>query len=319
MKILSTLLMILLFSTCTHSQNKPVVIAHRGASGYLPEHTLEAKAMAHAMNVDYLEQDIVLTKDSIPVVIHDIHLDEVSDVSIKFPDRKREDERYYAIDFTLEELKTLNLSERFNRLSKKAIFPTRYPVFKGNFTISTLTEEIEFIQALNKTTGKNIGIYLEIKEPTFHKIQGYDITKIVLEVLTKYGYTSTNDNCILQCFDAKELERVRKELHSNLFLTQLLEHPVEENQMENIATYADAIGPWYKLCFQKENDKIIMSNLVNEAHKSNLKVHAYTFRKDQLDTFDSFNELLQSAKLAGIDGFFSDFPDLVIDYFQNND
>ena len=93
------------------AQDAPqIVIAHRGASGYLPEHTLEAKAMAHAHGAHYIEQDLVLTKDEVPVVLHDIHIDTVTDVVEKFPTRKRDDGRYYALDFTLAELKTLQAS-----------------------------------------------------------------------------------------------------------------------------------------------------------------------------------------------------------------
>ena len=91
-----------------------IVIAHRGASGYLPEHTLPAKAMAYAMHPDYLEQDVVLSKDDVPIVIHDIHLDAVTNVAELFPDRKRKDGRYYVIDYTFDELKTLRVVERFN-------------------------------------------------------------------------------------------------------------------------------------------------------------------------------------------------------------
>ena len=75
----------------TGAQEAPIVIAHRGACGYLPEHTLEAASMAHAMHVDFIEQDVVLTKDNVPVVLHDIQLDTVTDVAKKFPDRARED------------------------------------------------------------------------------------------------------------------------------------------------------------------------------------------------------------------------------------
>ncbi|MES2506782.1 MAG: glycerophosphodiester phosphodiesterase family protein, partial [Verrucomicrobiota bacterium] len=85
----------------------PLVIAHRGASGYLPEHTLEAKAMAHAQGAASIEQDVVLTKDDVPVVLHDIHVDTISDVATRFPGRQREDGRFYALDFTLAELKQL--------------------------------------------------------------------------------------------------------------------------------------------------------------------------------------------------------------------
>ncbi|WP_366085346.1 glycerophosphodiester phosphodiesterase family protein [Polaribacter sp.] len=97
----------------TKNSDKKIIIAHRGASGYLPEHTPEAKIMAYAMNADFIEQDIVLSKDNIPIVIHDIYLDDVTDVSEKFPKRHREDNRFYEIDFTFKELKTLRVSERF--------------------------------------------------------------------------------------------------------------------------------------------------------------------------------------------------------------
>ncbi len=110
--------------------NKKIVIAHRGASAYLPEHTIEAKAMAHAMNVDFIEQDLVLSKDDVPIVIHDIYLDDVTDVAIKFPKRKREDNRFYVIDFTFDELKTLQVSERFNPETGEQFYPNRFP--KGN-------------------------------------------------------------------------------------------------------------------------------------------------------------------------------------------
>ncbi len=87
------------------------------------------------------------------------------------------------------------------------------------------------IQGLNISTGKNIGIYPEIKEPEFHKKEGKNLTEIVLKVLSDYGYKTKKDNCILQCFDAKELERIRKELKSELFLVQLMEFPEETKQL----------------------------------------------------------------------------------------
>ena len=91
------------------------VIAHRGASGYVPEHTLEGVAMAHAMGVDYIEQDVVLTGDNALIVLHDLYLDAVTDVAARFPGRQRADGRHYAIDFSLEEIHSLM------RLQKKWI------------------------------------------------------------------------------------------------------------------------------------------------------------------------------------------------------
>ncbi|RSC95150.1 glycerophosphodiester phosphodiesterase [Tenacibaculum singaporense] len=296
------------------NMQKKIVIAHRGASGYLPEHTMEAKAMAHAMSPDYIEQDLVLSKDDVPVVIHDIYLDDVTNVAEKFPERKREDKRFYVIDFTFKELQELNVTERFNPKTGKQVYPNRFPKGKGNFKLHSLQEEIELIQGLNKTTGKNIGIYPEIKNPEFHHQNGKDIAKITLDILSEYGYKTKNDKCIFQCFDAKELERVRKELESDLFLVQLIEFPEETKQLKHYTTYADGLGPWYKqLLDKKEGNQWQFTTLVEEAHKLGLQVHPYTFRADQLDEFSSFEEMMQVLLFeANVDGGFTDFPDKMV-------
>ena len=300
--------------------NSKIVVAHRGASGYLPEHTMEAKAMAYAMNPDFIEQDLVLSKDDVPVVIHDIYLDDVTNVAAKFPERKREDGRYYVIDFTFEELQSLHVSERFDPRTGEQFYPNRFPKGKGSFKLHSLQQEIELIQGLNKSTGNSIGIYPEIKNPEFHHKNGKDIARITLKVLSEYGYTSKKDNCIFQCFDAKELERVRKELKSDLFLVQLIEFPEETKQLDHFATYADGIGPWYKQIIDKKVDgKWQFTSLVEDAHKLGLKVHAYTFRVDQLGDFSSFEEHINTLLFdANIDGCFTDFPDKVVKILSNN-
>src|SRR5262245_24187713 len=121
----------------------PFVIAHRGASGYLPEHTIAAKAYAHALGADYLEQDVVLSKDDVPVVLHDVYLDTVTDVAKRFPDRKRADGRFYALDFTLAELKQLRVTERFDVRTGQPVYPKRFPAAQSSFQISTLEEELQ--------------------------------------------------------------------------------------------------------------------------------------------------------------------------------
>ena len=293
------------------STKKITVVAHRGASGYLPEHTIASKAMAHAMNADYIEQDIVLSKDDIPIVIHDILLDDVTNVSEKYPNRKREDGKYYVIDFTFEELKTLEVTERFDSKTGLQIYPTRFPKGTSSFRLHSLQDEIEMIQGLNESSGKDIGIYPEIKKPKFHNENGKDISKIVLDILTKYGYSTKDDQCILQCFDAQELERIRNELKSKLFLVQLMEFPEQNNLLEFYASYADGIGPWYKhLISSKTTSGFSFTSLVEEAHKLDLVVHPYTFREDSLDDFDSFQEMIDVIiHQAGADGGFTDFPD----------
>ena len=117
------------------AETRPLVIAHRGASGYLPEHTLAAKAYAHALGADFIEQDLVLTKDDVPVVLHDIYLDTVTDVAVRFPERKRADGRFYVIDLTLAELKQLRVTERFNAKSGARVFAGRFPAGQAEFRV----------------------------------------------------------------------------------------------------------------------------------------------------------------------------------------
>ena len=325
MKNLVFILLFLAIFSCQSNQKKDIkstkkitVIAHRGASGYLPEHTLASKVMAYAMQADYIEQDVVLSKDDVPIVIHDILLDDVTNVLEKFPNRKREDGRYYVIDFTFKEIKTLAVTERFDSETGLQIYPNRFPKGTSSFRLHSLQDEIELIQGLNKSTGKNIGIYPEIKKPEFHHENGKDISKIVLNILSDYGYKTKNDKCIVQSFDAIELERIRKELKSQLFLVQLMEFSEQKNLLEFYASYADGIGPWYKhLISSKTTSSFSFTSLVEEAHKLSLVVHPYTFREDQLDEFDSFEQMIDVIiHQAGADGGFTDFPDRMREILQ---
>ena len=325
MKNLVFILLFLAILSCQSNQKKDIkstkkitVVAHRGASGYLPEHTLASKVMAYAMQVDYIEQDVVLSKDDVPIVIHDILLDDVTNVLEKYPNRKREDGRYYVIDFTFEEIKTLVVTERFDSETGLQIYPNRFPKGTSSFRLHSLQDEIELIQGLNKSTGKNIGIYPEIKKPEFHHENGKDISKIVLNILSDYGYKTKNDKCIVQSFDAIELERIRKELKSQLFLVQLMEFSEQKNLLEFYASYADGIGPWYKhLISSKTATDFLLTSLVEDAHKLDLVVHPYTFREDQLDEFDSFEQMIDVIiHQAGADGGFTDFPDRMREVLQ---
>ncbi|MDU3900281.1 MAG: glycerophosphodiester phosphodiesterase, partial [Haemophilus haemolyticus] len=161
----------------TQMKSDKIIIAHRGASGYLPEHTLESKALAFAQHADYLEQDLAMTKDGRLVVIHDHFLDGLTDVAKKFPHRHRKDGRYYVIDFTLKEIQSLEMTENFETKDGKQsqVYPGRFPLWKSHFRIHTFEDEIEFIQGLEKSTGKKVGIYPEIKAPWFHHQNGKDI------------------------------------------------------------------------------------------------------------------------------------------------
>lgn len=327
-----------------------IIIAHRGASGYLPEHTLEAKALAFAQGADYLEQDLAMTKDNHLVVIHDHFLDQLTDVAKKFPDRKRADGRYYVIDFTLNEIKSLEMTENFKEENGRqtAVYPDRFPLWKSHFTIHTFEEEIELIQGLEKSTGRKVGIYPEIKAPWFHHQNGKDIAKAALEVLKKYGYTSKDSNVYFQVFDYNELKRVKTELlpqmGMDLKLVQLVAytdwHETEEKTkdgkwinydynwmfkpgaIKEISKYADGIGPaWYMMIDEEKSSKgnIVLTNMAQEIKNSGMECHPYTLRKDALPKFvDNIDELYEAILYqAGATGVFTDFPDLGVKFVES--
>lgn len=326
--------------------SRKIVIAHRGASGYLPEHSMEAKAMAHAMNSDFIEQDVVMTKDDKLVVLHDHFLDGVTNVAATFPDRCREDGRFYVIDFTLKEIQSLQMTEAFNT-PEQAIYPQRFPLWQSNFQVHTLQQEIELIQGLNKSRGKNIGIYPEIKAPAFHRFEGKDISIALLETLKEYGYHKKSDAIFLQCFDPNELQRINNELFPQfdmqLNLVQLIAETswletnyyvdgeafnydydwmLKKGAMETVSTYADAIGPWFAHIVDEcsTDSNLVFSHLVNEAHQHNLQVHPYTFRRDEGEIpqyAKDFNALLDIFYIkADVDGLFTDFPDCAVSFLK---
>jgi glycerophosphoryl diester phosphodiesterase len=310
------------------SSMKKIVIAHRGASGYLPEHTLAAVAMAHAMGADYIEQDVVLTRDDHTIVLHDIHLETVTNVVKIFPHKARPDGRYYAIDFTLTEIKALSVNERINPTTGAAVFPQRFPLGWSRFEIPTLEEEIMLVQGLNRSTGREAGIYVELKAPAWHMREGKDLAKIVLEILARHGYRDQQARAFIQCFDPATLKRLKFELNVTLPLVQLLgENEWNEAEVDyeylrtpaglaEIATYAQGIGPWlpHLLLGKDETGKLKTSSLVRDAHAVGLLVHPYTFRADELPgLFGSFEEMLRTFLFElEVDGVFTDFPDRAV-------
>lgn len=336
MRKIKTLGIILLVSTLAgQAMAQKIVIAHRGASGYLPEHTLEAKAMAYAMGADYIEQDVVMTKDDQLIVLHDITLDRTTNVDELYPDRIRDDGRFYAIDFTLAEIKQLSASEGFRIVDGEKVqgFPGRFPMGVSTFRVPTLQEEIELIQGLNKSTGKDVGIYPEIKSPEFHRDAGKDISTAVVKVLKEYGYTSKQDKVFLQTFSFDELKIIHEEIFPeagiDLKLVMLLsdseEYPwmFEEDGMKKLAEMADGVGPSHTLVVAKESTKgnIKVTGLVAAAHVAGLQVHPYTYRKDkgQVPPYaGSYNDLLDIHFFnADIDGVFTDFPDLAVEFLKS--
>lgn len=305
---------------------RPLIIAHRGASGYLPEHTLEAKRLAHEMRADYLEQDVVAASDDELVVLHDVHLDRVTDVAERFPGRSRKDGRFYVRDFDLAELRRLRVRDRRNA-DGSAVYPTRPPVPGGDYRLHTLREELAFIGQLNAESEHVAGIYTEIKRPAWHREQGIDLSPRVLEALQTAGYDRRGHRAYLQCFDATELRRIRHELGSDLKLVQLVgENDWHESTtdfdllrsrrgLRELAGTVDAVGPWLEQLYQRPGDDAApeMTGLTAVAHDLGLAVHPYTFRLDDLpDGFGDFASLVHYfAGVLCVDGLFTDFPDRV--------
>lgn len=321
-----------------------VVVAHRGASGYLPEHTIPAKTMAYAMGVDYLEQDVVMTRDDALVVMHDLTLERTTDVEERFPERARDDGHFYTVDFTLDELRQLRVSEPVEVVDGETqpLYPTRFPPEQSRFRLHTLAEEIELIQGLNATTGRDVGLYVEIKSPRFHHREGKDLASAVLKTLKKYGYDQPSDNVLVQSFDPRELQRIddelMPELGMDLPLVQLIaETEWEETMVQNdagklvpydydwmtepggmarIADYAEGVGPWVPQVVELEPATLEPTGLIERAHDAGLVVHPYTLRADRLpDGVEDFTTLLDAVLFeAGADGVFTDHPDRVVEF-----
>lgn len=297
-------------------QARPVVIAHRGASGYLPEHSLVAKALAVGMGADYLEQDVVATRDGALIVFHDLTLDATTDVRVRFPGRARPDGLHYCVDFDLAELRLLSAGER-RAAGDVPRYPGRFPADAGGFPIVTLEEELRFIDGLRRSTGRPLGIYPEIKEPAWHRRHGIELGDRLLETLRSFGYERPDGRAFVQCFDAAELRRLRLERQCNLPLVQLLERAggiPSPATLAAIAAYADAIGPSLGLVLQAgPGGRAGVTRLVPDAHAAGLAVHPYTLRRDELPSgVPEFGELLELVfTQAGADGAFTDFPDVV--------
>lgn len=321
------------------TSTQPIIIAHRGASGYLPEHTLAAKALAHAMGADYIEQDVVLTRDGVPVILHDIYLESTTDVALRFPERAREDGRFYALDFDLAEIRQLRVHERSTRDDtgvEVAVYPERFPLETALFGVPTLAEEIDLISGLDRSRGQSTGLYIELKAPNWHQVQGHDIATAVLQVLTDKDYARRTGQVFLQCFDDRTLRRLRQDLGTPLPLIQLIgdnswgedtaadyQYMQTEEGLAEVATYADGIGPWLMQIYQGRDEagELRLSRLVERARARGLLVHPYTFRRDELpDGIGDFDQLLDIfIGQVGVDGLFTDFPDAVRAYLSRRE
>jgi len=265
------------------------------------------------MGADYLEQDVVGTRDGQLIVFHDLYLDQLTDVARCFPGRARADGLHYCVDFTLDEIRTLRVTERRRRNGPGARFPGRFPVATGSFRVHTLAEELEFVRGLNLSTGRQAGVYTEIKDPGWHEEHGFPLGDRVVETLHAFNYRTRHDNFFIQCFDAGELRRVRARFGDDLPLIQLLDEGADmsPDALAGAGEYAQGIGPAIEMAWPDRG-------LVEMAHERGLLVHPYTFRADELPAgFTDFSGLLATfIDTLKVDGLFTDFPDLAGSYIR---
>jgi glycerophosphoryl diester phosphodiesterase len=289
-----------------------IVIAHRGASGERPEHTIASYQRAIEQGADYIEPDLVMTRDSVLVARHEPEIGGTTDVADhpEFASRRRTQavdgetmDGWFTEDFTLAELKTLRARERL---------PTLRPantVFGGRFQVPTFDEIMQLALDTNRRRpGRpKLGVYPETKHPAHFRSLGLPQEGAVLETLGRYGYDAPGSPVFIQSFDPHNLQQLRG--MTRLPLVQLLEHEVAD--LAGMAKYADAIGIAKALA---------TGETVSAAHDVGIAVHVWTFRAENEflpDDLKSGEDPAAHGDLPaeierylarGIDGFFTDFP-----------
>lgn len=319
---------------CQSAYAKKLVIAHRGASGYLPEHTYSGAVMAFASGADFLELDVVMTKDGHLIVMHDLTLNATTNVEEVFPEKNNKKGKSQVIDFTLNEIKLLKVHERSSRTGKNAAFPQRFPIDSQLFEIPTLDNMINLVKGLSKSSGRIMGLYIEIKAPEFHKKHNKDPASTLLKMLKHHGFKEATDPVFIQSFDSKTLKKLRYQHKTRLRLIQLIgenhwrlsdtdfTYLKSEKGLNEVSKYADGIGPWMNQLVTGVDlsGNFQITNLVKNARRKDLLIHSYTFRADRLpDYVSNFDELLDIfLNEVGVDGIITDFPDLVVSYLESN-
>lgn len=314
-----------------------LIIAHRGASGERPEHTLAAYERAIDQGADYIEPDLVVTKDLVLVARHETELSDTTDVASRreFEDRRRtkdiEGRRvtgWFAEDFTLAELRTLRVKERM---------PTVRPAnsaFNGLYQVPTFAEIVQLVRAKSAETGREIGLYPELKHPTLLLEQeGIDVVDLLVRELRQFDLDGADAPVFVQIFEVGPLQRLDRLVDVPLILLISSQGgPYDEPTMRwngimtptglaEVATYADGIGPFMGHVLKADGTP---TALVADAHEAGLEVHPWTLRRENVflppaarreggeATIGCYDAVWDALVDAGVDGVFTDNPaDLV--------
>ncbi|MGH3759541.1 glycerophosphodiester phosphodiesterase [Actinophytocola sp.] len=321
------------------------VVGHRGASGYRPEHTLASYELAARMGADYIEPDLVTTKDGVLVARHEPEISGTTDVAEhpEFADRKTTKSLdgvattgWFTEDFTLAELRTLRAKERIPDIRQ------RNTIFDGRYQVPTFQEVIDLAKRLSRELRRPIGIYPETKHPTYFREQGLALEPALVSTLNGNGLNRRGAKVFVQSFEVSNLQELDPKLRVPLVqLTSATGAPfdfvdtgdprtyadmVTPEGLRDVAEYADGLGPDKNQVIPRDDAGFLLepTTLVRDAHRAGLEVHPYTFRAE--NTFlpadfrsseapaeygDLFAEL-EAFRATGIDGLFTDNPDIAV-------
>jgi glycerophosphoryl diester phosphodiesterase len=314
----------------------PIVIAHRGASGYRPEHTLAAYELAIEQGADFIEPDLVITKDGVLIARHENELSSTTDVAHRPEFAARRTTKtidgetikgWFAEDFTLAEIKTLRARERI-----PALRPAN-KAYDDKYDIPTLQEIIALVKRKSRQSKRPIGLYPETKHPTYFRSLGLPLEEPLVATLHKNGYRGTKALVFIQSFEVANLKRLRKMTRLPLIQLLMTGQPYDftisgdtrtyadlmtPQGLAEIATYAQGIGPDKSLVLPRDRTGKMgaPSRLVADAHAAGLRVHVWTFRNENFflpaDCKDRPEAEYARFLELGVDGLFSDHPDTAV-------
>jgi glycerophosphoryl diester phosphodiesterase len=325
------------------SGHRVIIIGHRGAAGYRPEHTLASYELAARMGADYVEPDLVSTKDHVLVARHEPDITATTDVADhpEFANRKTTKTidgtattGWFADDFTLAELKTLRAKERLPDVRQ------RHTLYDGRYQVPTFQEVIDLVKRLDRELHRDIGIYPETKHPTYFRAEGLPLEALLVQTLNRNGLNHPGAKVFVQSFEISNLKALNKVLR--VPLVQLLDSPdvkpgdvlaaggtttygdlATAAGLKGVAKYADGVGPFkdYIIPRDASGHSLAPTSFVADAHAAGLVVHPYTFRNENqflpledrrgADPNAYGNAFAEDQRFfaAGVDGIFTDNPD----------